>query len=71
MGRIKPHYNMQRVSEEEEGDDKQADRGGNRATALPRRLFLTNGKLEFTLRAIPRLKEEETQTKNKRERDRQ
>lgn len=34
--------------------------------ALPRRLFLTNGKLEFTLRAIPRLKEEEKQEKKER-----
>lgn len=67
MGRIRAHYNMQRVSEEEEGEDKQGDRGGiERVRALPRRLFLTNGKLEFTLRAIPRLKEEEKQEKNKR-----
>lgn len=63
---------MQRVSEEEEGDDEQVDSRGNTREhrmgmkVLPRRLFLTNGKLEFTLRAIPRSKEEERQEKKER-----
>lgn len=63
---------MQRISEEEEGDDEQVDSRGNTREyrmgmrALPRRLFLTNGKLEFTLRAIPRSKEEEKQEKRER-----